>query len=327
MSSALRGIFNCSNCTGRQMPLVSALTLCCSTKMKSEFRNWSDVRIFLAVFREGSTLAASRKLDIAQPTVARRIDALEHELKTVLFERDTRGFKPTQTARTLYPLAETMEIAARAFADKTGELTSARPIRITAYSGNFSPKANDIFSAFSAEHPDVRFEFLPGVKVLDLTAGEADVALRITRQQPAPELICRKISTARYALYGSTAYAEKHGLPASVNELEGHTFVSFERQDVPRYLHDWLLKHVAREQILLTFSEVELMHAAVRSGHGLGLMNLRMADAETDLLRCFDPIEELSAEHMMLVSPEAYRRPEVKAFTKFFAPRYAALYK
>ncbi|UWR05714.1 helix-turn-helix domain-containing protein [Ruegeria conchae] len=41
--------------------------------MKNGFRNWSDIRVFLSVFREGSTLAASRKLQVSQPTVARRI--------------------------------------------------------------------------------------------------------------------------------------------------------------------------------------------------------------------------------------------------------------
>ena len=56
--------------------------------MKSEFRDWSDVRVFLAVVRAGSTLAASNSLGMAQPTVARRIEALEHALGLVLFERD-----------------------------------------------------------------------------------------------------------------------------------------------------------------------------------------------------------------------------------------------
>ena len=56
--------------------------------MKSDFRDWSDVRVFLAVVRAGSTLAASKSLGMAQPTVARRIEALEHALGLVLFERD-----------------------------------------------------------------------------------------------------------------------------------------------------------------------------------------------------------------------------------------------
>ena len=79
-----------------------------------------------------STLAASRKLGVAQPTVARHIEALEHETGLILFERDTRGFKPTEIARDLYPLAEIIEAAARDFFDKTRELAKPKPIRITA---------------------------------------------------------------------------------------------------------------------------------------------------------------------------------------------------
>jgi DNA-binding transcriptional LysR family regulator len=295
--------------------------------MKSPFQNWSDVRIFLMVFREGSTLAASHKLGIAQPTVARRIDVLEKDTGLVLFERHTRGFKPTAVARSLFPLAESLENAASAFAAKANELTEIRPIRITAYSGNFSPRITGIFSEFSVLNPKVSFEFLPGIKALDLAAGEADIALRITRKEPDRDLICRKISTAHYSLYGARSYAEKWGLPISPDNLHGHRFVTFQRDGVPAHLHHWLQRHVSPDQILKSFSEIDLMHAAIKSGHGLGIMNVKMAETDETLIRCFDVIEELSAPHVMLIAPEAYRRPEVKAFVKFFAPRYAAIFK
>ena len=38
--------------------------------------DWNDLRYFLAVAREGSTLAAGRSLRVSQTTVARRIAAL-----------------------------------------------------------------------------------------------------------------------------------------------------------------------------------------------------------------------------------------------------------
>ncbi|WP_172328198.1 LysR family transcriptional regulator [Mangrovicoccus sp. HB161399] len=297
--------------------------------MKNRFRNWSDVATFLAVVREGSTLAASRKLGIAQPTVARRIEALEHELGLVLFERGNRGFRPTGVARALVPLAEDLEAAAGALAARALDLSRPRPIRITAFSANFSPRVNQIFSEFSTRHPEIRFEFLPGVAPLDLSAGEADIALRITRTLPDPSLICRRISTARFTLFGSPGYAARHGLPASPGDLRGHVFVTYEPRDAPAVYHDWLMRYVPPEQIAMSFSEIGLLEAAILSGHGLGIMNLRLAEADEAagrLLCCFDAPEEMSAEHLMLVSPEAYRRPEVKAFTKFFAPRYAALF-
>lgn len=59
----------------------------------------------------------------------------------------------------------------------------------------------------------------------------------------------------------------------------------------------------------------------------LGFCNLKFAESDDALIRCFDEIEELTVPHMMLAAPEAYRRPEVKAFTKFFAPRYAAMFR
>ncbi len=212
--------------------------LWCSTKTKNGFRNWSDLRVFLAVIRAGSTLAASRNLGIAQPTVARRIEALEHEVGLTLFERDTRGFRPTEAARTLLPQAEAMERAASDFATQARDLTCQRPIRITAVSSNFSPRVMQIINDFSAQHPEAQFEFLPGVKVFDLSAGEADIALRLTQSEPDQELICRKISAVRFTLYGSRGHAEKSGLPASPDDMGGHRFITFRRDDASPILHD-----------------------------------------------------------------------------------------
>ena len=76
----------------------------------------------------------------------------------------------------------------------------------------------------------------------------------------------------------------------------------------------------------MSFTEIDLMHAAIKAGHGLGLMNDKLAEGDETLIRCFEPIEELSRQHLMLIAPQAYRRPEVKAFVKFFAPRYAAIF-
>lgn len=298
--------------------------------MKSRFRQWSDLRAFLAVMRAGSTLAAARGLDMAQPTVARRIAALEHALGVVLFDRDTRGFRPTQAAVALLPLAEEVERAADAFAVRAADLTRARPIRITAYMANFSPRVTEIFSAFSAAHPEVGFEFLPGVRSLDLMAGEADVALRLTYSEPHPDLICRQISLARFTFYAARSYAEAHGLPSTPEELAGHRCFSFVREDMPPIFDRFLRRYVPDAAIVQTFSEIGMLDAAVRSGQGIGVQNLRFAEDEEkagELVRCFAPPDELTARHLLLVAPDAYRRPEVKAFVTFFAPRYAALFR
>lgn len=294
--------------------------------MKNKLRNWSDIRVFLAVVREGSTLAASRKLRVAQPTVARRIEALEGETGLTLFERDTRGFKPTAEAHGLIPLAKAIEDAAENFAGKTRELADRRSIRISA-PGYFSDRATGIFTEFTARNPAVSFEFVHSLKILDLLAGEADVAIRVSVSEPDGSLICRKVGAEHWALFGARGYAERFGLPKSPDDLRGHRFVTFERDDVPAFLHEWLMRHVSPDQVVTSFGEIDLMQASIRTGQGLGLFPVRFAETDDTLIRCFGNIEELTKPVAMLIAPDAYRRPEVKAFTRFFAPRYAATFK
>lgn len=310
--------------------LVSVQNLCCYTFMNNDLRNWTNIRIFLAVIRAGSTLAASKQLGMAQPTVARRIDALEHETGLTLFERDTRGFKPTPEASSLLPLAEALEKAASDLSAAIDDMIQPRPIRITGFTANFAGRARDIFSAFSAAYPQVPLEFLPGARTLDLMAGEADIAMRFVWKEQHPDLICRHISVARTTLYGSAEYAARHGLPSRPQDMIQHRIFSYRRPDIMPILHDWILQYVPEDRITRVYSEVSLMDAAVRAGQGLALLNLRLVESDEKagkLIRCFEPPEALAVPHMVVISPDAYRRPEVRAFARFFIPRYAAIFK
>lgn len=330
MIGLLSGLYCLSRLAQSGEGLVSVAMMCCSTHMNNALRNWSDLRVFLAVMRGGSTLAASRALCMSQPTVARRIDALEHETGLTLFHRDTRGFHPTEAARAIAAEAEAMEGAAQRLTATVLDLARPLPIRITGFSDNFNDASFAILSDFSAAHPEITMEFLRGLRLLDLMAGEADVALRVSWRPQHPDLICRTVSHARFTLYGSPAYAERHGLPACPEEMAGHTIFVLRRDDLPPVFLDWMLRYLRPDQIARTLDEHALMVAAIRSGQGLGLENLGMTakdEAEGLMIRCFEPPEELTAPHMVLIPPQAWRRPEVKTFAKFFIPRYAALFK
>ena len=41
------------------------------------FENWDDLRIFLALAREGKLTAVAKRLNVSHPTVARRVKQLE----------------------------------------------------------------------------------------------------------------------------------------------------------------------------------------------------------------------------------------------------------
>ena len=87
--------------------------------------NWDDMRIFLAVAREGNLSAAARALKVTQPTVGRRLKAVEERLATRLFDRLPDGFAPTASGAALLPLAEEMERAAEAVERRQASLADA----------------------------------------------------------------------------------------------------------------------------------------------------------------------------------------------------------
>ncbi len=266
---------------------------------------------------------------MSQPTVARRIDALEHALKLTLFDRDTRGFHPTQDAKKLLVAAEAVEAGVGAFLSDAKNFVRANshPIRITAPRVNFSASFAAILSEFSAEHPGTHFEFISTYDVLDLAAGEADVAIRVAKKIDDDRLICRRLNEVTASLYASPAYAERHGLPTSPAELADHSFVVYDRYASSMGVNEWLLDQIDSAQIVSTCSDPETMIAAVKVGIGIGVVATSMANDDSGLIRCFAPPEGTSSNSWLLVSPDAYRRPEVRAFTNFFAPRYQAIYK
>lgn len=65
-----------------------------------------QMRAFCQVVRSGSITVASQKLFLSQPSVTLQIQALERELKTILFERRGPTMRLTPDGEALYALAE-----------------------------------------------------------------------------------------------------------------------------------------------------------------------------------------------------------------------------
>src|ERR1700674_1077437 len=72
--------------------------------------DWDDVRVFLAVARQGWMRAAGRALGLSQPTIARRLAAFEAAFGgPSLFDRLPDGLRPNATGEQLIPAAEDIE--------------------------------------------------------------------------------------------------------------------------------------------------------------------------------------------------------------------------
>jgi DNA-binding transcriptional LysR family regulator len=65
--------------------------------------------------REGSTLSAAKALGVSQPTVQRRLAALEERIGLKLVEHHPTGYRLTELGKAIFPHAVDVERAVESF--------------------------------------------------------------------------------------------------------------------------------------------------------------------------------------------------------------------
>ena len=173
---------------------------------------WSDLRIFLAIAREGTLGAAARTLGQSQPTMGRRLRALEQDVGHTLFQRTAAGFVLTHEGAAMLSHAERIEVEAlalqRQLSGQDQQLEGMLRISSSDWFGIhiLSP----VLAEFARRHPRVVVELVTDVRLYSLPRREADVAFRI-RAFDEPEIISRRLMRIDYAVYIKSGLPHPHG--------------------------------------------------------------------------------------------------------------------
>ena len=161
---------------------------------------WDDVRIFLAVSREGTFSGAARALGVDHVTVARRIASLEERLGAKLLSRTSDGFETTPAGQAIIKQCESMEVAAlgveRLIAGQ--DRRAAGQVRVTSTDAMADRFLIPVFVKLHVEHPELQVDLLTGVRKYDFARREADLAVRPSMARPsdARELGCAPCARA-----------------------------------------------------------------------------------------------------------------------------------
>jgi DNA-binding transcriptional LysR family regulator len=302
------------------------------TKMQKlpEF-DWNDLRYFVAVAREGSTLAAAKVLGVSQPTVQRRLAALEKQIGCELIEHKPTGYCLTNVGRELLPFAQRVEQDVLAFARRlsTRDDSLSGIIRITCPEADLPRLLKPVFERFQAKHPGIQLEFLVTDKTLDLGKGEADIALR-GGQPKDSKLIRRKVADSLWLLYASRTYVERHGLPETLTDFEKHSIVTYTGALSELGPGRWLRSVAPSAKIAAYTNSVSGALSAARSGLGLVMLPALVGSHESALLCVWHPQPEVTEPFTLLVHPDLRRIPRVRALLDFIGeeiPTIRALFR
>lgn len=285
--------------------------------------DWNDLRYFLAVARDGSTLAAARSLSVSQTTVARRIAALEQSLGLLLFEKRQDGYAVSPAGKQLLERAQKVQSCATEFeeaaAAQTRDLTGTVRISMEEIYATtlIAPLLRELYEAY----PEILIEVDTDQEVRDLSAGEADVALRSTASDQPAGVVGRLLCKDDWTPYCSRAYGERHGVPTSFEELKHHRLIGGGGAKLwPKYL-EWL-EHVGLEkQVAMHQPTSTTLLSSIRAGIGIAVLPCIIADAEPDLIQCLPPRQNHGRQLWLLTHERVRHTPSVRVVIDFLYDR------
>ena len=281
--------------------------------------NWDDLRHLLAIAREGSIGAAARSLKVNQSTTQRRVLALEKALGCVLVERQGTGYRLTPQGQVLISSVTNVEAAVDAVQHKVASFDNKDlgPVKVTCLVtvGERIIKSG-FLDAFHARHPGTKVQLLMEQRVLDLSKGEADIAIR-GGKPGSGALVCRKIAEVPWGIYASRAFVAQHGRPAVPHDIKRFPIIDLvdDLEDVPAVR--WMRCHAAQASIAARCSNIPSAHLAVKSGAGLAPLPAVYAATNTDLVNLLGPLPNLNYPIFLVTHKDIRKRPGVNAFFNF----------
>jgi DNA-binding transcriptional LysR family regulator len=189
---------------------------------------WTDLRFFLELARAGTLSGAARRLDVEHTTVARRIDRLESQLGSTLFDRSREGYELTDMGQALLPHAEAMEGAALAAAEQLGATEGAAHglVRLGVPEVFGVKVVAPLLAGLLQTHPELTVDLLALPRFANLANREADLGVMLDPPTTGRYMITR-LASFRFYLYASPSYLAGHPPIREQADLVRHDFVDY----------------------------------------------------------------------------------------------------
>ncbi len=290
--------------------------------MNSLSANWDDFRIFAAIVAEGSLSAAARRLGLSQPTVGRRLQALERALGAKLLDRVAGAYVLTPRGAELLPLVEQLVEAGQAIERARPDLaeTATGVVRIATGPWNSRFLARRL-PELLADLPGIELQILSGNVFADLARREADIAIR-NRRPGEGKLVRRALPDPAYALFASRDYVAHNPAALTAGRYQDCRWISLDESQAHASSVQWIERHLQHAAHIRCNNSANILDA-ILGGAGIGIAPCWVGAEEPDLVQLTAPLENYATEGLWLVVHEDLRnRPRVR----LAADRIAALF-
>ncbi len=275
--------------------------------------DWEDLRVFAGLAQYGTARKAAAALSMHYTTVCRRLDSLESDIGTRLFDRMPDGYVLTsageQMLATVLPFEAELEALSRRVSGHdnalAGKIRVTMPEPVAIYI--IAPKLN----RFTSKYPDLELEFVLSDAFLDLGKREADICIRLDNNPP-DNLIGRRLFKFAKTAYASPEYLERQNLAEHPERARwlGWDGAPWLRESVRESLYP-------DTPVWGQFPSMDLQQAAARAGLGMVMLPCAQADSDPGLVRVPGAVSTPAQDVWVLTHPELKNVARIRAFMDF----------
>lgn len=281
--------------------------------------DWDNLRIFLAVARTGQILASAKALNLNHATVARKLDKLEADLGTRLFERRTTGSNLTAAGEALLGRAERIESELlRAGTEISGTQTAlSGTVRIGAPDGFGTYHLARTLGQLANSQPNLTIQLVPLPRTFSLSRREADIVVTIDRPKLGRAII-KKLTDYSLSVYTTKHYLKKTGNIQSTDDLARRLFITY----VEDIAYSRSLDYTAGLARLMSrhyeCGSVIAQMEAVRAGEGIGILHDYAAALYPELIRIL-PEMHFTRTYWLMSHPDTHDTRRVAEVYRFIS--------
>ncbi len=185
----------------------------------------ASIELFLRIIERGSFTAAAASCGVSRAAATAAIQALETRLGTRLLQRSTRHVQPTQEGQLYYEHC-LAALSALEEADRTIGTALTGTIRLDTVGHLARTIILPALPEFLARHPGLNVHLGEGERLVDLLREGVDCVVR-GGPLPDSDMIARPLGVLPEVTVASPAYLQRHGIPDTPDDLEGHEMIGF----------------------------------------------------------------------------------------------------
>jgi DNA-binding transcriptional LysR family regulator len=283
--------------------------------------NWDDLRLVLAVVREGSLSGAARRLNVTHSTVFRRLGAIEEQIGARLFERFRDGYVPTPAGETAADAATRLEEEVLTLERRLSgqDLRPSGVVRITT-TDTLGTILMRHLPAMREAHPEIQFEIAISNVMANLSRREAEIAIRPT-PEPPEILVGRRLAGIAHSIYGSKVYLSRR----QEEELAAHDWIALEDALASTVIGRWMHENLRAARIACRVDALPALRDAALAGLGLALLPCYLGDPTPGLHRLAQKtMTEPRSALWLLTHDDLKRTARIRATLDFLAKAFAS---